>query len=195
MEFSTSWSLGDSTFCVCSLMEAWIDFPLPVGSLVLSEIPGRRLHQHIQQNQGMWEIRPTYVLNWLSCEVKLDFCFVNSEVRGAYPLCQLNRQNMFFFSLKCGKPCDMEEQQECCSSLWHLAVRFHSYSGWGLTGELINIHSHLIFMERINIAFVGNSRGNREHRKQHCEIRATQYKQYTLFIENQFFFGISEDWL
>lgn len=102
-----------------------------------------------------------------------------------YPLCQLNRPNIVF-ALRCGKPFYKEEQQECCSSLWHLAVWFHSHSGWGLPGELINIHFHLIFMERINTVFVWNPIGNTKHRKQQYKIRATQFEQYTLFIENRF---------
>lgn len=88
--------------------------------------------------------------------------------------------NNVFFSFNMLKPCSMQEQQESFSSLWHLIVWFCSHSAWGLPGELINIHSHLIFMKRINTVFVWNSRGNTEHMKQQCKIRTTQWEKYTL---------------
>lgn len=41
-----------------------LDYRRPVSSLVLSDSPGRRLHQHIQPKQGMWEIRHAGASEW-----------------------------------------------------------------------------------------------------------------------------------
>lgn len=134
------------------------------------------------------EMRPAlgFKLAYMWRKGRFNIIFALSRVRtSVYPLCQLNKPNIVF-ALGSGKPFYKEEQQKCCSSLWHLRVWFHSHFGWSLPGELINIHSHLIFMERINTVFVWNPIRSTEHRIQQCKIRATQCEQYMLLIENQF---------